>query len=78
MTIYIPAYSNSSHIPNTSPLLFTVQLKKEAKQANVPTICWEIRTEDSEHTLVLKLYLEDYNITLDILFVCPVIHVQVK
>lgn len=33
----------------------------------------EIRTKDWEHTLVLELYLEDYNITLDILFACSVI-----
>lgn len=47
---------------------------KEAKQANVPTIFWEIRTKDSEHTLILELYLEDYNITLDILFVLSFVY----
>lgn len=32
---------------------------KEGKQANVPTMFSEILTKDSEHTLVLELYLED-------------------
>lgn len=73
VTIYIPAYNNSSHIPNTS-----LYNSEEAKRANVATIFWEIRTKDSEQTLVLELYLEDYNRTLDILFVCSVIRVQVR
>lgn len=44
---YIPAYSNISHILVHFYLLCN---SKEAKQANVPTILGEIRTQDSAHT----------------------------